>query len=294
MGNHAVNARIVDKVWSWLVPVAMLVFISFQFFVSTGTADADSEKSIWQSREQFVAIVDQDDAGTSITPNNHPASLSPDQVRNALSSMVLAPNDKHKQLPVFNDQEIDVLSKYISEGLNQASPREDVTFAIVGHFSSFVDFLKVRQVTTGRAFYADGKLNIIFGVMHRDIKENEDRRLNPLTPGSRTRPSDFNEEVMALPGEQPFSKPRHDWVVFTRESMAKPPASATAPAGDEHPQRQSQGATSRQAEAPNAEMPRVKARSPEERLIQLNELKKKQLITDEEYRSKRMEILNDL
>jgi hypothetical protein len=212
--------------------------------------------------------------------------------------MILAPNSKHKQLPVFNAPEIDMLSLHISEALHQAGPREDVTFAVVGHFSTFVDFLKVRQITTGRVFYQDGKLNIIFGIMHRDIKENEDRRLNPLAPGSRTQAGDFESLIMAQAGEQPFSKPRGDWVVFTRENLDKPVVTTTAPAGEERRLEQAEqrpaGSTIRQTEEQKAVAPLVKGKSAEERLIQLNELKNKHLITDEEYRSKRMEILNDL
>jgi hypothetical protein len=281
-----------------MVLTSLLVVMSFQILTSPCSAVADVEKYVWQSREQFVAISEQDGPESSTPPNDHPASLSSEQVRNALSSMVLATNDKHKQLPVFNQPEIDMLSQYIPEALHQAGPRDDVTFAIVGHFSSFADFLKVRQVTTGRVFYKDGKLNIIFGIVHRDIKENEDRRLNPLTPGSRTRPVNLEDRIMALPGEQPFSKPRQDWVVFSRQSMDEPAFTPMTPVREErgHEQMDKRPAESTipQTEQPKTTTPQLKGKSTEERLIQLNELKNKHLITDEEYRAKRKEILDGL
>ncbi len=292
MGNHAGDARNNNRGWSWLARTSMLIVMLSQLLVFSSIASADNDRTIWHSREEFVDIVAQDD-GSSTPPNDHPASVTGDEVRNALSSMVLAPNDDHKQLPVFNEPEIDMLSQYIPEALSQAGPREDVTFAIVGHFSAFVDFLKVRQVTTGRVFYKDGKLNIIFGIIHRDLKENEDRRLHPLTPGSRTQPADLKDRIMAAAGDgQPFEKPRGDWVVFSQKSMDTPPVAA-APANTErfHGDREQRAAGSRhQAAEPKTEAPR----SAEERLMQLNELKNKHLITDEEYRTKRMEILNAL
>lgn len=261
------------------------------------TAIANTDKTVWSSREQFVTIIPQDDTSSATSPNEHPVDLTPDQVRNALSAMVLAPNSNQKQLPVFNEPEIDMLSQYIPEALHQAGPREDVSFAVVGQFSTLVSFLKVRQVTTGRVFYQNGKLNIIFGIVHRDIKENEDRRLNPLTPGSRTHAAGLDDRIMALPGTQPFSKPREDWVVFDREGMNTPPPASAVPAAEQRREqpitRSVETATPRPTETKPA-APWGKARSTEERLIHLNELKNKNLITEEEYRAKRMDILNDL
>jgi len=298
MDNHSSNVRNANKGWSWMVLTSLLGLMSFQILAFPCSAVAADEKYVWQSRDQFVAISEQDGPESSTSPNDQPASLSSEQVRNALSSMVLSTNDKHKQLPVFNQTEIDMLSQYIPEALHQAGPREDVTFAIVGHFSSFADFLKVRKVTTGRVFYKDGKLNIIFGIVHRDIKENEDRRLNPLTPGSRTRPVDLEDSIMALPGEPPFSKPREDWVVFSRQNLDKPAFTPMAPVreerGHEQMDRRPAESTILQTEQPKAMAPPYKEKSTEERLIQLNELKNKRLITDEEYRAKRKEILDGL
>ena len=56
-----------------------------------------------------------------------------------------------------------------ARALSQAGPNEDVTFVVVGQRKAVYGLAKQRKVTTGRVFYREGKLNIIFGKMIDDI-----------------------------------------------------------------------------------------------------------------------------
>ncbi|HEX2769336.1 MAG TPA: SHOCT domain-containing protein, partial [Geobacteraceae bacterium] len=147
------------------------------------------------------------------------------------------------------------------------------------------------------------------GDVHRALTEimgvPEDRRLNPLLTGSRAGTAGKVEGVLLpKPGGEIFAKLRSDWIAFAVKGSETP---YTAPAA-----RQDSGAapgarTVTPAAVPDTgvagqdlrpvyrEKPAPAAKKGiEERLMILNDLRNKKLITDEEYRTKRMDILNDL
>ena len=89
-----------------------------------------------------------------------------------------------------------VLSKFLAVGLAEAAPDEDVTFAVIGmHRGLGVGlfgrdlFAKSQKATTGRVFYFNGRLNIIFGVIHKDIQQPRPAVRKPLSSTFPTAPS---------------------------------------------------------------------------------------------------------
>ncbi len=282
----------------WLTAFLLLLMLAIAglLIVSPCTALAAGGKIIWQSRDQFVAIVKQDGDGTAA--NDHPGKLSADQLRSMLESLETTETDKNKPLPVFNEPEREILVEMLREGLSQAGPKEDVTFAVIGQFPVLMGLARERKVTTGRVFYRGGELNIIFGMVHRDFKENEDRRLAPFVPGSRTRTAELGGRISASAGQLDITMKRGDWVEFSTASIGSSPSmsgeSATPAVKPEQAgRRQSETDTTRKQEIKPAK-PDKQGRTVEERLMLLNELRNKQLITEEEYRAKRLEILNEL
>lgn len=243
-------------------------------------------KSIWQAQDQFVAIEKQDrQPGVTVPANAHPADISVDRISSALASIDVRLPGKDKAVSLFNDPELRILSENIHTGLAAAGPDEDVSFAVIGHYPVLLGVLQERRVTTGRVFCRDGRLNIIFGEVLRDVKDSEDRRLYPFIPGSRATAAPLTVVLMEKPGGEPFVVQRQDWLTF---SLAAPVVL--------RPERESAGMGSKTvapAVAPGkpAETGR---KSAEERLIILNDLHNKKLITDEEFRVKRLEILNEL
>jgi hypothetical protein len=138
-----------------------------------------SAQSLWQWQERYVRLAPQATAGAS--PNDHPVRFTPVQIGAMLSSLrVDKPGQKRVfvkdeaaelGVPIFSGQELEVLSDTLSRGLAQAGPRQDVVFLTVGNYDyAFGGVLKERQVNTGRVFYRDGELNIIFGAVHGELK----------------------------------------------------------------------------------------------------------------------------
>lgn len=252
--------------------------------------DKDS-KQLYKSREQYVRIVKQDSVkGAKVPPNEHPVNLDTDLVRNALSSLEILMPKSDKSVPVFSKTELDTVARYVAQGLAEAGPDEDVIFAVIGDYKAVYGLAKTPKYTSGRVFYREGKLNIIFGKIQEDYKSYglyapEDRRLKPLAPGSRSIPSEHVWNILEQP-DQSFHATneglRTDWVILDLASMEARAAMEEKTAA---------GAGTGGSGA----QPVLRAeKSVEERLSILNDLKSKKLITDEEYQKKRADILKDL
>jgi hypothetical protein len=326
---------------------------SYLPFIHSEKPENKVVRNLWSSGEQFVQIERQDrQTGIPVRPNDHISEISVDRLHAALASIAILPNGKGNVVPLFNEDELKTLGEYIPVGLALSGPDDDVTFAVIGHYVEALGFLKKREVTTGRVFYQDGQINIIFGDIHRELKETmgvpEDRRLNPFQPGSRARSVGKLEGVLVpKEGGEIFAGIRNDWIAFplkapetTGAAMAPQETTVTAPAPQETgeaapasmpnpgtlspgaqtgasgaqqntatPNRGAQPAaqaamkravpsgTGAQAVTPIATHERTAPsakKSTEERLLILNDLRSKKLISEEEYWRKRGDILNDL
>jgi len=253
--------------------------------ILTSTSYASDVRKIWQSGDQFVALEHHDStvSETAIS-NDHPVELSPDRLTAMLTSIVFQPDDSDKPVHLFTNQSVGILVPEIVQGFRKSASGEDVIFAIVGLHKSMLGFGKNPKVTTGRAFYNGGRFNIIFGLAQKDVNEREDRRLSPFTPGNRLQALKGEWTLLPQPGISGFTLVRKDWVAFSDEwqgSVAQMPVVKLS-------------ATSSQTEPVQSGERYNDTRGPAERLLTLNELKDKGLISEEEYRSKRLEILKGL
>lgn len=282
-------------------------------FMGSDKAENKIVKTLWTSGEQYVAIEKQErPPGVVVKPNERISEISVDRIRDALASIDLHLPNRDKSIALFNDDELRILSEYIAEGLALAGPNEDVTFAIIGHYVESLGFLKKRMVTAGRVFCQDGQINIIFGDVHRTLTETmgipEDRRLNPFMVGTRSGSVGMHEGMLLTKtGGEVFGKIREDWLFFPIKGPEISPAPLESGVAAAPPE--TKGAVSAPSQGNVAPVPETKTSAPgvnqvtpapaakksvEERLMILNELHNKKLITDEEYRAKRLEILNEL
>ncbi len=305
--------------------------------------DEEDAKKIWDGGDQYVRLQKQD-AGSGPRPplNNHPVTLNPKQLSLALASLEMRlKRGSDKVIPVFVRSEIRVLSKFLAVGLAEAAPDEDVTFAVIGmHRGEGVGlfgkdlFGKSQKATTGRVFYQNGRLNIIFGVIHKDIQQPKDeqgkravagetggvdRRVHPFVPGSRKSEKGHSWQLLLTEGESLHSTggaSRGDWLVMDlpvvvaaaerKARAAEPGAATTQEAAYLRQEALRLSAERRQMREEMAwmrkEMREIQGtagndgsgKTLEDRLVALDELKKKNLISDEEYQAKRQEILNEI
>lgn len=286
------NASVGFPIPASFLRLSILVFLCTGFMgcsvVKTITSDKDS-KELFKSRDQFVRIIKQDALkGVKVPPNEHPVALDEDQIRNALGSLEFMLPNKDKSLPVFEKPELNVLGRYLSAALAQAGPDEDVAFAVIGDYRAAYGLAKEQMYTAARVFYREGKLNMIFGDIHGAYRATADRRLYPLAPGSRSKSSTHTWALLGQPDQEFYAGAdgqRTDWVVLDLASME-------ARAVMDEKSAQSMGAGGAGA---GQSQPVLRAeKSVEERLKVLNDLKTKNLISEEEYQKKRADILKDL
>lgn len=255
--------------------VILAVLVSFMGPVAQPVSAAD--RSLWESGEGSVTLVSIDKGkNTPVSPNNHPVVLSDDLLIGLLSSIQIRDTLKEKPGALFTEGALQLMVPYLQEAFRKAGPDDDVAFVIVGLYKSWV--ASRPMVSTGRLFYKDGKLNLILGVVKQELRykaDGSDRDFRLLVTGSRQTVSQ-GEWSLVPTEERPFELPRRDWVVLDPKVAFVVAPVTVAPV----------------AKAVAAPVKKG-ARPLTERLATLNDLKAKGLITDEEYKVKRAEIMSE-
>ncbi|PCJ29912.1 MAG: hypothetical protein COA90_10925 [Gammaproteobacteria bacterium] len=198
---------------------------------SRDKAPTDSEvllgqdgRTLWESGLQYVKIVNQDVVGS--LKNEHPESISSDELRTVLGSIYVSETSffKREDNVLFSRAELHVLSTAIANGLSQAQDNEDINFVSIGQHKGVL--AKERKTTTGRVFISDGRLNIVFGLIHEIYRDKDiatgqkiDRRIHPLNPGTRRFDAKPKVRVALDSGQANYLDPetgneRTDWLVI--------------------------------------------------------------------------------
>lgn len=289
---------------------------------------AEVNQTIWKEEEQYVALSPQGDGSGVYPPNGHPVTLDMDDVRDALRSLELWVEGgffrNEESNPVFTQAQTDLLARFVTEALLKAKPNEDVIFNVRGYGNIALDTLKEREWTSGRAFHAEGKLNLIIGSFKikkdRGIRNAEAAHgvLNNYAdmyfdPGSRDRKSAsmpgriVSTAGVVLVGAEGGA--RNDWIAIELATAATAYREALVP---EEEKKRAVKATQEAAKLTierrqmREEMARLRqelkalkggganVRSLQDRLATLQELKSKDLITEEEYQRRRDEILKEI
>ena len=282
---------------------------------------AMADKMLWQSgKNLYIKLVDQE--GDATKPNNQPVTLDAEKVVNALKSLQIRGGGEAKM--VFSAGQAQLLGQYLAKGLQQARPNQDIVFALARRHLGFFNEA-TSYYLAGRAFYVDGKLNIIIGTYNRPadkFKERASQSLGAgevkyfLDNGSRGSNSGFKKSVIISNGVSTHPD-RTNWIELNvneasnaylaeqrQQSAEEAPGGAKGVSGGDNAalQRQLEEMAQERREM-RVELARMRKelkdssggpRTVEERLKTLESLKKKGLVTEQEYKQKRQEILKDL
>jgi hypothetical protein len=287
------------KTWcdkkSWLHLPAVILMAAFILISNSSNASA-ARQTLWESRDQFVALEPQERSSSdSKIANAHPLDLPEETLAAQLMSLTIRTVDTKKTAPLFTAQAVELIAPQLQQALSKAKPDQDVTFAVIGFHTALYGFAKSPKVTTGRIFHHGGKLNLIIGQMQQDVNERADRRLEPFIPGSRLQSVSDEWALQPQPGQDSFKLLRKDWVAFGDDWKAPvivQPVTAP-PAAVQTNVLQPVAAPGSTPSAPVVTKT-SEAQKTADRLTTLKELQEKGLITIEEYRDKRREILNGL
>ena len=300
-----------------------LFFSSATFAVSFF---GDDEDDIWRSGlNRYFKYVEQD--RSTAGKNDHPVKLDAKKISTALKALEFEDKSflRGEEIKlVFSIPQINLLGNQLAKGLKKARPEQDIIFVMEGNESKLV-VLTQKTFVTGRVFYKDGKLNIILGeydLGRNDAVENlldKSGRGNisyTFNHGKRSKESKkFDGKLEDAPGienKRLGKKFRKDWFVIdvelaSKAYLAQLKESKNPSSFRDDKRLQLEAAKlSRERRQMRIEMARMRKevkelssapapiKSPEERFVTLEQLRKKELITQEEYESRRQEILNDI
>jgi len=300
-----------------------LFFSSITFAVSFF---GDDEDVIWKSGlNRYFKYVEQDRSTSG--KNDHPVKLDAIDISTALKALQFGEKSflRGEEIRyVFSIPQITLLGKQLAKGLKNAKPGQDIIFVMEGRQSKLI-LLTEKTFIAGRVFYKDGKLNIILG--EYDLARNaafesfydpSGRGAIPYTfnHGKRSRESKkFDGRLEAAPGienKKLGKKFRKDWFVIdveiaSKAYLAQLKESKNPSSFKDDKRLQLEAAKlARERRQMRTEMARMRKemkelssdpgseKSPEERFVILEQLRKKELITQEEYDTRRQEILNDI
>lgn len=262
--------------------------------------------------------------------NDHPKFIDQQQLAEALRALSLQKEggffSGEKIVNVFTLPQIELLAKYIPLALSAAKPDQDIVFALDKVSRKALGLADLRYMT-GRFFIQDGKLNLIIGEYDFFRSKAFESQYDPsgrgdvpydFNMGSRTRMSKVFEgapiNAAGISNKQ-LDKYRFDWFVIdvpaAAEGYLTKQQESVQPSNAEKQLELEAARLARQRREMRAEMARMRkeidgissngeasqgasAKSIEERMATLDELLAKKLITQDEYDSKRKEILNDI
>ena len=302
------------NIYKALLLQSILIFLGLITVLPQARADV----VLWKSgKNLYIKLEDQE--GSAAKPNDQPVTLDAKKLVNALNALRIRGNyaKAEEMKTLFSIQQVQILGQYLAKGLQQARPDQDIVFALIKRHRGLLSIETVDYVA-GRAFYVDGKLNIIIGDYNRPADRFKERTTQSMgggevqyffDNGSRGSKSGFKKSVITGDGISTHDD-RKDWLLVDVDT-----ASRSYVAMQEQKSKQEDKTAETEAARLEAarlaqerremklEMARMRKqmkegsaapKTVEERLQTLEDLKKKGLISEEEYKSKRQQILKDL
>ena len=249
---------------------------------------AYGEVGQWQEGE-FVKLVARD--GTAGISNSHPLKINSQTLATILTEIKIlakkaSADDKIPQ-PLFSKSKTEYLGIKLSEAFKKARPDEDIAFQVMEVLPVIGKFIRKPVYTTGRIFWRNKRLQIVFGSIQQGIAKRkllgkEAGVINPPKTGSRERMADSDYKPELFPGgryaETKSGTVRQDWLIIDpRETLRA--ISATKE------QTEMQAQDKRKSKPDN---------SVEARLRYLKGLRERDLISEDNYRYKVRQILDKL
>ncbi len=250
--------------------------------IQAGPAAAETRSACGQCEEpdRFVRLQDQSEVRHSAASRQftHPFVLSPEEWTALLTALHVQRQAEGLLLPAFTAEEITYLSNTLSQAFAQAQPREMVVFGL-SHLNAY----NMTEVTTG-GWFADGpSLHVVLANYRKVVTMPGTRQLlwqRPLRPDAGPHydlVASTHQTIVQDFGVLPslFSSVPSELSLTYQAILLRDPVETSAP-------RESPPHSSDMAPTPM---------SIEDRLRVLQRLYDQGLITDEEYRAKKQQIL---
>ena len=205
---------------------ALVLFPRFTVAVSLAGNDADA---IWKSGVNLYFKYSTQDV-SSFGKNDHPVELDANDISTAMGALKIPDNSflsSSKDVKtVFTDQQQRLLGQNLAKGLKTAKPEQDIIFVMTKSYNK-LHFFTESAFVAGRAFYKDGKLNVIIGSYDLPRNEAFESAYDPSGQGSvpyafnyGSRSSDAGDlkdniiQAAGVENKVVGNKQRKDWLVI--------------------------------------------------------------------------------
>lgn len=241
-------------------------------------------KVVYESRHDHVFLMYESDGNDNVIAQNfeHPVQLTAEEVSRILGQLRYSKSfffNWRGNHDVFFESELEKLSGQISRALQDASPNEWVNFVSTVQSRDAVD--AVPLFTDGYIFKKDGKLHVVLLNLKFEIsKKNCPRRGDPRERFSlEFKRINLTEEMTSPPvdpGMRFLGKPHDNWVIIDVAALLNP-----------------EKGTHAKAKEP-AKPAKIEKKSLVDRMKILKELFDNDLITEEEYKKKKEDLLGEI
>jgi hypothetical protein len=270
---------------------------------------------LFENVDGWVALAP---AGIEAENNDHPVRLSAQALRGLLSGIEaeLDPSRSRglfgdadgRAVQLFTDATLDEFTEPLAMAFRRATGRQDVLLYVrQRREGAYVKFFSEQVVTTARLFHRRGRLHIIFGAVDAapEAAASTDPRNSPKSGsyrspaalplhhfpiGSRHRQAALRADLLAGPGVAAAGPSgREDWLVLDTSALRMPDTDAaqhSVPA---------EGEPAKENHAPGPERGNALGRLDDatlERLHELRELRRQDLISAPVYESMVRELLD--
>jgi len=255
--------------------------------VSRDSAAPRTVAMVHQGIFNYVRIERAEDGAA---PNLHPLDITEEDLAKMLGAVRLGTK------PLLNKDDLEDIVPHLVAALDRATAQQDISFAVAGKHSAF-GLLAARDVTTGRLFNTAAGLQLIVGLAHKPFEDQfkAGGPVIPFEPGRRAAP--LAEPVTLQLAASAGTLSRADWAVLRPGTLAQvqvqAPPTAAAKVAPAAPATSPATVSPVQPAAP-ATPADARFREISERLKTLERLRDAGLITAQEYKQKRKQIVEGL
>lgn len=287
-------------------------FLTLSFISPSFAQTSKANTEVWSQDDNIYIKLAPTESSSKIS-NAHPVELETSTLLLALESIYIK-KSRRNYVSLFSEAQQITLATYLATGLKKANKNQDVVFVLEKEKLLLGGLKRDKVFVSGRAFYADGQLNIIIGEYDKARNRAYEMAYDPTNQGLITYDFDYGSRSKASGvkyGPVEFASEsirfaqngREDWIAFDINSLSTEEAQLA-----EQPKFQPQSTVERSSDLPARQShppsPRTQpVQTPPKisedsdlisRFVTLEELKKKGLISDQEYEKKRKELLSEL
>ena len=133
--------------------------------------DSLASTYVWKKGNQYIALVQSIPlSGRNLNKTIHPVRISSETIERSFSKIKYKKELRGNLIPVFNDRNLELLSKKIPEAISKTTRNQDVLFEIYQLKKKFKFLPTTINTTAGYVFVEPKRINIVFEKINEDYE----------------------------------------------------------------------------------------------------------------------------